>query len=71
MMTSSTIGTQVTKERSSPKQTTQISLDYPGESALEEGLLNDDALLTNGHAAKESLGDADVKMEGSATECTD
>ncbi|TFY76604.1 hypothetical protein EWM64_g7409 [Hericium alpestre] len=36
---SSALYIAVTKERANPKQPTQISLEYPGESALEEGLL--------------------------------
>ncbi|KAA1470827.1 DUF6-domain-containing protein [Dentipellis sp. KUC8613] len=54
---SSALYIALTKEKTNPNQPTQISLEYPGESALEEGLLqNDESMMTE--LPKEVLDDA-------------
>ena len=52
---------QLTKEKTHPQKPTQISVEFAGESALEEGLLENDHLqLLNGHTPK--VADPDEKV---------
>ena len=55
---------QLTKEKTHPQKPTQISVEFAGESALEEGLLENDHLrLLNGHPPKVAPGDPDEKVD--------
>ena len=55
---------QLTKEKTHPQKPTQISVEFAGESALEEGLLESDHLrLLNGHTSKVAPGDPDEKVD--------